>query len=120
MHVDVGADVVVASGVATTRTVLFKVKDNRLTLLLRHPQFPGGVEQQTFVDEAIANMDHNQDTTLVKIPRLFKKDQHQFAADSLHEFCKGHMTIILGHKAHTSLEPRSHNLERIQWYKLST
>jgi hypothetical protein len=118
-HVDAGVDVDAASGAATTRTVLCKVKDNKLPLLQHHQHFPRGVEQQTFADEAIASMDPIQDSTLVNIPRLFRKDQHQTLADTLHELYKGLIATILDHKGSISLGLRMHSLERTPWYRLS-
>jgi hypothetical protein len=117
--VDAVVDVAVGFRAATTRTVLFRVKDSKLPLVLLHQHSPGGVDQQTFADEAIASMDPIQDITLAKIPRLFRKDQHQTLADTLHEFYKGLITTSLDHKGSISLDLRLHNLEKIQWYRSS-
>jgi hypothetical protein len=122
-HVDAGAVVVVPFGVVT-RTDLSKVKDSRLILL--HPRhFLGGVEHQTPVDEAIASMDLNQDITFTQILELVREDQHRTAAaHRLHGFCKGRTATFrpttLDNKGSTSLSLKSSNLERIQWYRLST
>jgi hypothetical protein len=123
LHVDAGADVVVASGEAI-----------RLTRL-HHRRFLGGEEQQTSADEAIASMDPSPDSTLIQILGLLNKDQHRTAAvHRLHGFCRGHTITTLELKAkaaprcHTipdnkggiSLGLKSPSLGKTQWYRLST